>query len=61
MDYRYGSIIGLLIFIVDIFAIIEIFKSSRDTMSKLLWTLLILVFPLFGLIIYYAFGRKSYS
>jgi len=57
MDYRFGSVIGLLIFILDIVAIIEIFKSGKDMMTKILWTLLILVFPLVGLLIYYFFGR----
>jgi len=57
MDYRFGGLIGLIILVLDILAIIEIFKSSSDTMSKLLWTLLILFFPLLGLIIYYLFGR----
>lgn len=58
MDYRYGSLIGLIILILDIVAIIEILKGSRDVLSKLLWTLLILFFPLGGLIIYYLIGRK---
>ena len=59
MDIRYGSVVGLIIFILDIVAIIEIVKSSRDLLSKLLWTLLILVLPLVGLIIYYFFGRTK--
>ena len=57
MGYRTGGLIGLVILILDILAIVEIFKSSRDTMSKLLWTLLILFFPLGGLVIYFFFGR----
>lgn len=59
MNYRYGSLAGLIILILDIVAIVEIFKSSRDTMTKLLWTLLILFFPLGGLLIYYFFGRNK--
>jgi hypothetical protein len=59
MDYRYGSVLGLVIFILDIIAIVNVLKSSRGVGSKLLWSLLILVFPLGGLIIYYVFGRKS--
>jgi hypothetical protein len=58
MNYRSGSLIGLAILILDIMAIVEIVKSSRDMMGKLLWSLLILVFPLGGLLIYYFFGRK---
>jgi len=59
MDYRYGSVLGLVIFILDVIAIANVLKSSRGVGSKLLWSLLILVFPLGGLIIYYVFGRKS--
>lgn len=59
MDIRYGGVIGLTIFILDIIAIVEVLKSSRDTMSKLLWILLILFFPLVGLLIYYLAGRKA--
>lgn len=58
MDYRSGSLIGLVILVLDIMAIVEIFKGSRDVMGKLLWSLLILMFPLGGLLIYYFFGRK---
>lgn len=59
MNYRYGSVIGLVILVLDIIAIMEIFKSGRDAMSKLLWTLLILFFPLGGLLIYYFLGRQQ--
>ncbi len=59
MDYRYGSLAGLIILILDIIAIVEIFKSGKDSMTKLLWTLLILFFPLGGLLIYYFFGRGA--
>lgn len=59
MDIRSGSLVGLVILILDIIAIIEIFKSSRDMVSKLLWTILILMFPLVGVLIYYFVGRKG--
>ncbi len=59
MDFRSGSLIGLVILILDIVAIIEIFKSGKDLIAKLLWTVLILLFPLVGIIIYYFFGRSK--
>lgn len=58
MDIRYGSVAGLILLILDLMAIVEIFKSSKDVMAKLLWTLLILLFPLGGLLIYYLVSRK---
>ena len=51
------SVIGLIILILEIIVIIEIFKSGKPIIEKLLWTLLILMFPLLGVIIYYFFGR----
>lgn len=59
MDYRYGSLIGLVILILDIVVIFEILKSSRSMAGKLLWILFVLFFPVFGLIIYAIFGRKN--
>ncbi|RGB29483.1 hypothetical protein C1646_713436 [Rhizophagus diaphanus] len=57
-----GGFFGFLIFILDIFAIYEVFKSERTAAGKLLWTLLIFFFPIFGLIFYYFFSdRKRYN
>ncbi len=58
MDIRYGGLFGLVVFILDVIAIVEVLKSNRDTVSKLLWILLILMLPLLGLLIYYLAGRK---
>lgn len=44
------SIIGLLIFILDIWAIVKVINSSEDTGSKVLWILLIIILPVVGLI-----------
>jgi len=54
---EYG-IIGLIILIFDIIAIFKVFGSSASTGSKILWTLLILVLPLVGLIVWWFFGPK---
>ena len=55
---NYG-VIGLIVLILDILAIVEIFKSSKDTTHKLLWSLLILLAPVLGLVIYWLFGRDG--
>ena len=36
-----------------VYALIQIFGSSADTGSKILWVLLVGLFPLFGLIIWF--------
>ena len=50
---------GLIILIFDILALIEIVGSNRSTGDKVLWALLIIFFPILGLILYYLFGRKD--
>jgi hypothetical protein len=50
------TIIGLLILIADIWAIIKVFQSKASLIAKILWALLILIFPVLGLIIWYFAG-----
>ncbi len=50
------SIIGLLIFILDIFAIIKIIQSSASGIEKILWILGVLIFPVLGLIVWFFAG-----
>jgi hypothetical protein len=51
--------IGLFIFIGDIFAIISLAKSSATSGQKVLWCLLIIIFPVIGFIIWYVAGPKK--
>ncbi len=48
---------GILVLILDIIAIVEVIGSGRDLGSKLLWIAVIIIFPLFGCVAYYFFGR----
>lgn len=50
------SIIGLLIFILDIFAIIKIIQSGASGIEKILWILGVLIFPVLGLIVWFFAG-----
>lgn len=50
------SIVGLLIFILDIFAIIKIIQSAASGIEKILWILGVLLFPVLGLIIWFFAG-----
>lgn len=54
MDY----IFGVIILILDIIAIISVWSSGTSMVSKLLWTLLILILPVIGLIAWYFLGPK---
>lgn len=51
-----SGIFGLLILLLDIFAIIKIFQSKEDGLKKVLWIALILVLPVLGVIIWFLAG-----
>lgn len=54
-----GGLFGLLLLVADVWAIVNVFGSSAGTGSKVLWILLILIFPLLGFLIWLIFGPRS--
>lgn len=57
--YYSHSLIGLLILIADVWAIVNIFQSSADTGRKVLWTVLVVVLPFLGFILWFFFGPRT--
>ena len=55
MEY---SLLGIIIVVLDVIAIISILSGRGSTRHKLLWTVLVLIFPVLGLILYYLLGRN---
>ncbi len=55
----YSGLLGLLILIGDVWAIINIFQSSASNEKKLLWTIVVLLLPLLGLILWYFLGPRG--
>lgn len=53
----YG-ILSLVVFILDIIAIVDVLKSGMDTAMKVVWILVILLLPVIGMLLYFAIGRK---
>ncbi|MOA50577.1 hypothetical protein D3C78_1736070 [compost metagenome] len=49
----------MIIFVLDIWAIINVFKSSAETGMKILWVLLIALLPVLGLIIWAIAGPRG--
>ncbi|KAG0351350.1 hypothetical protein BGZ54_003281, partial [Gamsiella multidivaricata] len=47
-----GSLLGLIVFILDLIAIVQVLNSDRPVLSKLLWCLLIFLCPIVGIVIY---------
>ncbi|KAF9291896.1 hypothetical protein BGZ68_001450 [Mortierella alpina] len=54
-----GSLLSLIVLILDLMAIIQVLNSDRPVMSKLLWCLLIFLCPIVGIIIYYLFANRE--
>jgi len=50
------GIIGILVLIADIYAILQIVKSSASDGKKALWIAVVLVLPIVGLIIWFLAG-----
>ena len=59
MGIEVGGIVGLIILVLDIWAIINVIGSAASTGAKVLWVLVILVLPLVGLIIWFFIGPKK--
>ena len=59
MGIEVGGLLGLVVLALDVWAIIKIFDSGASTASRLLWTLLIILLPIVGLIICWLFAPRG--
>ena len=59
MGLEVGGIGGLIILILDVYAIVKVMSSNASTGSKVLWTVVILLLPLVGVILWFLFGPKG--
>ncbi|MEJ0008679.1 MAG: PLDc N-terminal domain-containing protein [Steroidobacteraceae bacterium] len=53
------SILGVLILIADVWAIVNIVQCSADTGTKVLWTVLVVLLPVIGFILWYFMGPRT--
>ena len=54
-----GPLLGLIVLVLDIVALVDLFKGSLETGKKVLWVILILILPLVGMILYFLLGKKK--
>jgi len=59
MDIQVGGFFGLLVLIADVWAIINVIGSSSSNGAKVVWTILILLLPILGFIIWLVAGPRS--
>jgi Phospholipase_D-nuclease N-terminal len=50
---------GLIVLVADIWAIVNILQSGVSTGKKVLWTLLVILLPVLGFIIWFFAGPKT--
>ena len=55
----YNGVWGLLVLIVDVWAIINIVQSRATTGMKVLWVVVVLLLPVLGVILWYFIGPKT--
>lgn len=59
MNYHVNGLWGLIVLIADIWAIVNIVQSGVTTGAKVLWTVLVIVLPVLGFIIWFFAGPKT--
>lgn len=56
---QYQGLGGLIVLVADVWAIVNIFQSAADTGRKVIWTVIVLVLPVLGFILWYFLGPKT--
>ncbi len=59
MGIEVGGFFGLILLILNVWAIVKVVQSTAGTGSKVLWIVLILLLPLIGLILWFFLGPKG--
>lgn len=58
MMYR-GGLWGVLVLIADVWAIVNIMQSAADTTKKVIWTVLVILLPVLGFILWFFLGPRT--
>ena len=56
---KIGGIGGLIILVLDVWALVSTIGSTASTGAKVLWCLLVLLLPLIGFLIWLVAGPRS--
>jgi hypothetical protein len=54
-----GGLYGLIVLVADVWALVNIFQSRADTGRKVLWTVLVIILPVVGFILWFFLGPKT--
>lgn len=56
--FHYDGLLGLIILILDIWAIVNVIASNNGVFSKIIWVIVILILPILGFLIWLIFGPR---
>lgn len=59
MHFREIGLIGLLLLIADVYAIVKTVQSRAGTGAKVVWIVLIILFPVLGFLLWLLFGPRG--
>ncbi|HGY9625954.1 PLD nuclease N-terminal domain-containing protein [Pseudomonas juntendi] len=51
--------VAAIILLLDLWAIVSVFRSDKRDSTKILWALLLVIFPVIGLVIWGLFGPRG--
>lgn len=54
-----GYVFGIIIFVLDVWAIASVINTNVSLGTKILWIALIAILPVLGLILWYFMGPKA--
>jgi hypothetical protein len=54
-----GGLFGLIILILDVYAIVKTVQSNAGTGAKVAWIVVILLLPVLGVLLWFLFGPKG--
>jgi len=61
MGIEINGLLGLLVLVLDVYAIVKTVQSGASTGGKVLWIVIILLLPVVGFLAWLVFGPKGGS
>jgi hypothetical protein len=57
--FEVGGLLGLIILVLNVYAIVKIVQSTAGTGTKVVWIIVILLLPVAGFLLWLLFGPKG--
>ena len=54
-----NGLLGLIVLVLDVYAVVKTVQSNASTGAKVLWIVIVLLLPIIGVIAWFILGPKS--